>query len=221
MTVHYQSASWARPTSNLIALTTYRNFDHQRLGDILSKIVFCRQTHSDRVIQVSSELVGRPTADAMITDQTNLGLGVLTADCVPVFIHDQKRSIIGIAHAGWRGTFYKIICKTINKIGDNFNVKPKDIIAVIGPSIGNCCFEVGEDLYKRFIKNFPNFKSCFLQDEFKKKIDLKRINYLLLEEMGVREIEILNECTKCNPNFYSYRRDKSKSQNQISKINLN
>ena len=134
---------------------------------------------------------------------------------------NKNSSFVGAVHAGWRGTFYKIICKTINKIEDNFNVKPKDIVAVIGPSIADCCFEVDEDLYKRFIKNFPNFKSCFLQDESKKKIDLKRINYLLLEKMGVSEIEILNECTKCNPNFYSYRRDKSKSQNQISKINLN
>ena len=161
------------------------------------------------------------SGDSIITNVKNFSIGVKTADCLPILLTDKNSSFVGAVHAGWRGTFYKIICKTINKIGDNFNVKPKDIIAVIGPSIANCCFEVGEDLYKRFIKNFPNFKSCFLQDEFKKKIDLKRINYLLLEEMGVREIEILNECTKCNPNFYSYRRDKSKSQNQISKINLN
>ena len=87
---HYQSASWASPTNNLITLTTYRYFDRQKLGDILSKIVFCQQIHSDRVIQVSHELTGRPRADAMITDQANLGLAILTADCVPIFIHDQK-----------------------------------------------------------------------------------------------------------------------------------
>ena len=161
------------------------------------------------------------SGDSIITNVKNFSIGVKTADCLPILLTNKNSSFVGPVHAGWRGTFYKIICKTINKIEDNFNVKPKDIVAVIGPSIADCCFEVDEDLYKRFIKNFPNFKSCFLQDESKKKIDLKRINYLLLEKMGVSEIEILNECTKCNPNFYSYRRDKSKSQNQISKINLN
>ncbi|MBA4728498.1 MAG: peptidoglycan editing factor PgeF [Thermodesulfobacteriota bacterium] len=161
------------------------------------------------------------SGDSIITNVKNFSIGVKTADCLPILLTNKNSSFVGAVHAGWRGTFYKIICKTINKIEDNFNVKPKDIVAVIGPSIADCCFEVDEDLYKRFIKNFPNFKSCFLQDESKKKIDLKRINYLLLEKMGVSEIEILNECTKCNPNFYSYRRDKSKSQNQISKINLN
>lgn len=161
------------------------------------------------------------SGDSIITNVKNFSIGVKTADCLPILLTDKNSSFVGAVHAGWRGTFYKIICKTINKIGDNFNVNPKDIIAVIGPSIADCCFEVSGDLYKKFVKNFPDFNSCFSETESQKRIDLKKINTLLLEKMGVREIEVLSECTKCNLNFYSYRRDKSKSQNQISKINRN
>ena len=86
---HYQSASWASPTNSLITLTTYRYFDRQKLGDILSKIVFCQQIHSDRVIQVSHELTGHPRADAMITDQANLGLAILTSNVFACLINSS------------------------------------------------------------------------------------------------------------------------------------
>jgi len=181
------------------------------------------QVHGDNVVILDKppETNMQISGDSIITNIENFSIGVKTADCLPILLTNESSSFVGAVHAGWRGTFYKIICKTIDKIEVNFKVKPKDIIAVIGPSIADCCFEVGGDLYKKFVKNFPDFNSCFSETESQKRIDLKKINTLLLEKMGVREIEVLSECTKCNLNFYSYRRDKSKSQNQISKINRN
>lgn len=200
---HYQSASWASPTNNLITLTTYRYFDRQKLGDILSKIVFCQQIHSDRVIQVSHELTGRPRADAMITDQANLGLAILTADCVPVFIHDQKRSIIGIAHAGWRGTIAHIASKTLLKMGKNFGTLPLDCQAHLGPSIQKCCYQVSEHLADRFVDKFG--ESVRINRKF---LDLPTANKIQLQRQGMsnKAISMATDCTACRPElFYSYR----------------
>ena len=200
---HYQSASWASPTNSLIALTTYRYFDRQKLGDILSKIVFCQQIHSDRVIQVSHELTGRPRADAMITDQANLGLAILTADCVPVFIHDQKRSIIGIAHAGWRGTIAHIASKTLLKMGKNFGTLPLDCQAHLGPSIQKCCYQVSEHLADRFVDKFG--ESVRINRKF---LDLPTANKIQLQRQGMsnKAISMATDCTACRPElFYSYR----------------
>ena len=200
---HYQSASWASPTNSLITLTTYRYFDRQKLGDILSKIVFCQQIHSDRVIQVSHELTDRPRADAMITDQANLGLAILTADCVPVFIHDQKRSIIGIAHAGWRGTIAHIASKTLLKMGKNFGTLPLDCQAHFGPSIQKCCYQVGEHLADRFVDNFG--ASVRINRKF---LDLPTANKIQLQRQGMsnKAISMATDCTACCPElFYSYR----------------
>ena len=200
---HYQSASWASPTNSLITLTTYRYFDRQKLGDILSKIVFCQQIHSDRVIQVSHELTGRPRADAMITDQANLGLAILTADCVPVFIHDQKRSIIGIAHAGWRGTIAHIASKTLLKMGKNFGTLPLDCQAHLGPSIQKCCYQVSEHLADRFVDKFG--ESVRINRKF---LDLPTANKIQLQRQGMsnKAISMATDCTACRPElFYSYR----------------
>ena len=200
---HYQSASWASPTNSLITLTTYRYFDRQKLGDILSKIVFCQQIHSDRVIQVSHELTGHPRADAMITDQANLGLAILTADCVPVFIHDQKRSIIGIAHAGWRGTIAHIASKTLLKMGKNFGTLPLDCQAHLGPSIQKCCYQVSEHLADRFVDKFG--ESVRINRKF---LDLPTANKIQLQRQGMsnKAISMATDCTACRPElFYSYR----------------
>ena len=200
---HYQPASWASPTNNLITLTTYRYFDRQRLGDILSKIVFCQQIHSDRVIQVSHELTGRPRADAMITNQANLGLAILTADCVPVFIHDQKRSIIGIAHAGWRGTIAHIASKTLLKMKKTFGTVSSDCQAHFGPSIQKCCYQVSNHLADQFVETFG--ESIRVNKNF---LDLPTANKVQLQRQGMlnKAISMATDCTACSPElFYSYR----------------
>jgi len=214
---HYLPVRWTNPTVNVLALTTYRGFEHKYFNQQLSQVVFCQQIHSDRVIQVKSGFKNRPTADAMITDQTNLGLGVFTADCVPVFIHDQKQSVIGIAHAGWRGTIDYIASKTLFAMKENFGTYPPDCQVHFGPAIQRCCYQVDGNLADRFAKTFG--ERVKTNDNF---LDLTAANQIQLQRQGIpiHAISQTTDCTACRTDlFYSYRAE-STNMRMISLIAL-
>jgi len=116
-------------------------------------IFLLHQIHSNKFVYFDQkrEFKSKPKADAVITDQKNIPIGVLTADCVPVLICDEKKKIIAAIHAGWKGAYKDIISKVINfmiKKGSN----PKNITAAIGPAISVKNYEVKEDFKRKFIK---------------------------------------------------------------------
>ena len=125
------------------------------------------------------------------------------ADCVPIILYNKKENIGGIVHAGWRGTAQKIVEKAIKE----FNTNPTDITALIGPSIGKCCFETHEDVFNKLIENKLETELYTKKDD-KYFIDLKKINYNQLKKMGVEEIDICSYCTCCMSDiFFSYRKE--------------
>jgi hypothetical protein len=125
------------------------------LGISLDSMVGCRQVHGTVVARVTAADAGRgmrpdvPSiegADGMVTDVPGLTLMVLSADCPPVFLYDPSRRVIGLAHSGWKGTVGRIAGKVVENMAGDYGSNPRDIVAVVGPSIGPCCYEVGDNV---------------------------------------------------------------------------
>ena len=117
-------------------------------------IITLNQTHSNKVVcfnnpeKVKDKIVG----DAIVTKLKNIGIGVLTADCVPILFCDPKKKIIGCVHAGWKGALSGVIENTIDKFLE-LNSNARDLIAAIGPCINHQRYEVGHDFYKNFVSH--------------------------------------------------------------------
>ena len=169
------------------------------------------QIHSSIVNKIDEKNIGqRIDGDALISNVKEVPLLILTADCVPVVIIEPKNKDVGVAHAGWRGTYDKICKNTIDEMIKNYKSNPEDLICVIGPSIGPCCYEVSKDLVEKFNTNLANHAGEFdiIKDD-KYFLDLWKINELTLKDCNVKDENIINLqiCTNCNHDkFYSYRK---------------
>lgn len=202
-----------------IAITT-NNIDAKNREDVektfkniftLKNLSKNKQIHSDIVNKVTKDNIGKIIdGDAIITNEKNVPLLILTADCVPVVLVDTKNKAVGLAHAGWRGTYSKICKKTLEAMKANYNTNSQDVIAIIGPSIGSCCYEVSYDLVDKFNKLFTNTdEKIYTIKNNKYYLDLWKINTYTLEEFGVSKSNIINMniCTSCNcDKFFSYRK---------------
>jgi len=177
----------------------------QKMGYSYEKLIYMNQIHSNNVQIVdenSPKLI--ENCDAIITNSKNLPLMVMVADCIPILLFDEKKQVIAAIHAGRNSTFLKITQITAQNMIDKFSCKPKNIKAVLGPSIQKCCYEVSSKLVL-IVKN--SFGLEFVND---RNIDLQGINKKLLSEIGIKNIEISPICTKCsNKPYFSYRKDKN------------
>ena len=202
-----------------IAITT-TNIDAKNLDDVNNafKDVFTlknlsknKQIHSNIVNKVDKDNIGQIIdGDAIITNEKNVPLLILTADCVPVVLVDKVNKAVGLVHAGWRGTYGKICSETLQSMKENYNTNTEDVVAIIGPSIGKCCYEVSYDLVEKFSALLPNAdeKIYEIRDE-KYYLNLWEINTQILKEFGVLKSNIINMniCTSCNcDRFFSYRK---------------
>ena len=151
----------------------------------IEKISWMKQIHSN-VVKIATEEGEMMDCDGLITDKKELALMVLTADCVGVLFWDERNQVVAVAHFGREGTFSKIVKKVVTKMENDFGTEPKYLQVSLGPSIQKCCYE---------------FEGDFL--------DLPKMIKEQLLESGVAEnnIEISNICTKCNNNYFSYRRN--------------
>jgi hypothetical protein len=189
----------------------------------LSKVAQLKQIHSGDVIildEIESHNDSRE-GDALVTRLKGIAIGIRTADCVPILIADKKSSVIAAVHAGWRGTYLEVAVNTINLIQSEYGIAPSELTAVIGPSIKKCCYEVGEDVARLFRDKFDD-KDQFLSQNGQSKylLDLRLANKLGLQKAGVGDVELLDICTKCDDNFYSYRREGKGVNTQLSFIAL-
>jgi YfiH family protein len=166
-------------------------------------LIYMNQVHGNNVQVVSKDsprLID--DCDGIITNETNLPLMVMVADCIPILLYDKKQKVIAALHAGRNSTFQKIVTIALEKMKKEFSCKGENIEAIMGPSIQKCCYEVSDELLK-IVAN--SFGKEFISG---KNIDLHGINKKLLEEFGVNDIKISLTCTKCsNKAYYSYRKD--------------
>lgn len=177
------------------------------------------QTHSDNVELVDVQKQTYPDCDGLVTNKKNIALALNFADCVPLIFYDPIKKVIGSAHAGWRGTAAKIGLKTIEKMIKHFGCKPGDIIALVGPCIGECCFEVKDDVKEKLLSTIANnYHSDVCKNN---NLDLKLINKFQLLANGLKKIDVCEYCTSCkNELFFSYRKENGNTARHSSLIML-
>ncbi|SKA76089.1 conserved hypothetical protein [Clostridium sp. USBA 49] len=174
----------------------------------LEDILYLSQIHSDNIYITNNSLsLYNYKGDGIITNKKNIGIGVFTADCVPVIIYDTNKEVIAAIHSGWRGTLSCIVIKAIEKMKKEFNSNPSDIVAYIGPHNMECCYEIGEDVAEKF-KSCKTYKDIDIIKN--NKLNLKLCISTQLKSQGVylQNINSVDICTFCNKEYelYSYRK---------------
>lgn len=183
--------------------------------------VWLEQVHKDHIEIITkkpSKPLKLPDTDGLITNVKGVLLTTVHADCLPVYFFDPEKEVIGLVHAGWRGTAAGIAAKAAEMMGREFGCSMENISAYIGPGISKYCFETGPEVYEKFsaswsfIDDFAKAAAPGMQAEAGGKyyIDLKGINRRQLEDTGLapEHIETSRHCTCCEPElFCSYRRE--------------
>lgn len=117
-------------------------------------LVSLRQIHSDLIFRIEGMPQQPLAGDGLVTDTPGLILAVQAADCLPIVLVDRKRRVVGVFHAGWRGTVKRIGEKGVGEMRKHFKSDPRDLVAAIGPGVHGCCYEVGEEVRTRFEAQF-------------------------------------------------------------------
>lgn len=164
--------------------------------------------------------------DGMITDEPGVVLATFYADCVPLYFVDPVHRAIGLSHSGWRGTVHKMGQVTLDAMHERFGTEAKDVIAAVGPSICQDCYEVSGDVIEEFRAAFPETlheKLFYRKPDGKYQLNLWEANHQILLAAGVpeKQIHLPNLCTCCNPDFlYSHRASKGKRGNLAAFLSL-
>ena len=183
------------------------------------KMVLSWQTHTTNIRKVTEDDAGKGITrerdyqdiDGLITDVPGLTLVTFYADCVPLYFLDPVRRAVGLSHSGWRGTVGRMGQATVEAMGREYGSNPGDIIACIGPSICQDCYEVGEEVAAEFRRAFSEKywpELLCAKPEGKYLLNLWRANEIVLLEAGVKaeNIQVTDICTHCNPDYlFSHR----------------
>lgn len=192
------------------------------LGVKTDSLVLTNQVHGINVAVINesdkgkgfsreSDLIG---IDGLLTASPGVTMVTFHADCVPVFLFEPGIRAAALLHSGWRGTLKNITASAVAAMRDIPGFRADRLVAVIGPSIDKCCFEVDDDVYRLFVDKFDSAELYTKTNEGKWKIDLKRIIKLELMLEGLQEDNIHDSgiCTKCRKDlFFSYRGDDGKT----------
>jgi YfiH family protein len=199
-------------SKNKDLVSTAFGFDPKRL-------ILLNQMHRDKILILNEPILTLPSPleyDALITSFPNKFLGILTADCIPIFVVDQKRKVIAAVHAGRQGTAFHITRKVLKKMKEEFGCFPGDLILTLGPSIGGCCYEIDE---KSFQSEWEPFS---IPRGEKWMVDLTEINVNQIKKEGIKGDQILkiDLCTSCHSDlFFSYRKE-GQTGRQLSFIGI-
>lgn len=201
------------------AVTTNRKILFQQTG--LKDLRYCRQVHGTYVVNVddaAGEFLGNPPeADALVSACRGVALGIFTADCVPIFILDTETPAIGIAHAGWRGTFARIVMNTLTQMKVNFGTVAANCRIHLGPSIHGCCYTVSPELLTQFAERFGSA----VHNGTNLSLQAANVNQLVEAGLPTTSISISPLCTACRTDlFYSHRAENGQTGRMLSYIQL-
>ena len=174
------------------------------------KLILVKQTHSTKIININSHNYNKKhTADGIITKDKEIAIGVLTADCAPIFIFDKKNEIICCLHSGWKGTLNNIVKNGIQSISKN-KIKKDDLIAIIGPCLSKKNFEVNSDFKNQFIRKNSKYSDFFkFKNNHKDLFDMRGIINFQFKDLGINNVYNIKKDTYSNKSiFFSYRRSK-------------
>jgi YfiH family protein len=177
------------------------------------QLVRLRQVHGAAVFVADALTDERPEADIVLTARADLVVAVQVADCAPVLLASRNGDVGGAAHAGWRGTAANVSGVAVRALVDRFAVDVASVSAAIGPAIGPCCYEVGEELVAAFAERGWNeavSDRWFVRRGGRLFLDVWQANADQLRKAGIPDdqVHVSRLCTACHPEwFYSYRRD--------------
>jgi YfiH family protein len=220
-------------------------------GDAATPLITLQQIHSTLIRTVGKADAEREKphqGDGFMTDEPGVLLGVQTADCIPVLVADRKRRAVAAFHAGWRGTVERIVETGIGRMRLTFGSRPEDLVAAIGPGIGQCCYAVGEEVFSSFESQFAYFMDMFREvydsDPVRQKypmlfltqrapghspigpslhLDLVEANrrQLLAAGLKPRAIKLAGGCTSCQRELYfSHRASQGHAGRMLSVIGI-
>ncbi len=221
--------------------------------DILG-LVTLRQIHSSLIRRVGAkdvhgyEMPAVLKGDGLMTDEPGVLLGIQTADCIPVLVLDRKQRAVAAFHAGWRGTLARIVEKGVGRMRLEFGSRPQDLMASVGPGIGQCCYSVGEEVQQEFESQFTYacklFREVYDSDQVRNKypmlfltarapghsaigpavhLDLADANRRQLLSAGVKKAAIFmsGQCTGCHTDrFFSHRIERGFTGRMMSVIGV-
>jgi len=191
------------------AVAQNRGIVAREAGFALADLQVTKHVHGTAVWRVGEEMGAPSEYDGMVTDQLGPVLGAFAADCMPVIFVDPTAGVIGACHAGWRGAAAGIGRRIVERMA-LLGAQPGDLRAAIGPSIGPCCFEVGEEVVDAFRQAYGDLPGMVVAGPRKPHLDLRLAFAAGLMRAGLRAdaIDAAPPCTKCHPErFFSYRRD--------------
>ena len=204
-----------RPDASLLGVRDRMDADL----DLLERVAGVRALHSMRQVHGDQVRVAAgpkrnsnpPPGDALMARAPEIGVAIKSADCVPVLLADPVSGAVAGAHAGWRGTLVRVVQKAAHALAAEVGARPSRLVAVIGPAIRVCCFEVGPEVVSAFTENGHDVDRFAVRTDTgaRPHLDLVLANRLQLLEAGLREdaIDDAGLCTRCQPAFHSYRRE--------------
>ena len=172
------------------------------------KLKFTKQIHSNFVKEINKQNFTTNTeSDGLLTTDKTIALGVLTADCAPIFIFDTSGSFICCLHSGWKGTLLNIVCNSMSLI-KKYNSNLNTIVAIIGPCLGMKNFEVSKNFKNIFIKKNSKYSNFFeKKNQDKDLFDMRGLINFQFKELGISKIYNIEEDTyKKEGLFFSHRR---------------
>jgi YfiH family protein len=223
-------------------------------GKEILGLVTLRQIHSSLIRGVSAKdilengMAAVLKGDGLMTNEPGVLLGIQTADCIPVLVADRKKRAVAAFHAGWRGTLARIVENGVGRMRLEFGSRPEDLIASIGPGIGQCCYAVGEEVQQQFNSQFDYapelFREVYDSDPIRQKypmlflsarapghsdigpgmhLDLAEANRRQLLAAGLRKgaISLTGQCTGCRTDrFFSHRTERGFTGRMMSVIGV-
>jgi polyphenol oxidase len=178
----------------------------------VDKIFLSIQSHSNIILQEKDFLENIPEGDGILSNSSNIILGIRVADCMGALFYNPKQKVIGAVHAGWRGLSKKIFSEFLLKAKEEYGILPKDFFIALSPSLGKCCAE-----FSNPYDETPEYFHDFIEErEEKFFVNLWKIAQKELFENGVpeKQIEMPPFCTKCNnKKTWSYRKGDKEERN--------
>ncbi|MYC67462.1 MAG: peptidoglycan editing factor PgeF [Acidobacteriia bacterium] len=204
-----------RPTGDFLAWPSDGEIC-ARFGADSAETAMLKQVHSGRCVRADRAWSGdRPEADAVCTNRPNVLVGVRTADCLPILLVDPRRRAVAAVHAGWRGASTRVLPSAIESMESEYGCRPCDVEAAIGPGIGPCCFEVGEEVAGQFSEEFVD------RDGPKPHVDLAGILGAQLRQSGVERCATAGDCTSCDlARYFSHRAEHGDTGRMLALVGL-
>jgi len=178
----------------------------------------------DNITPMAVNTLENQPADSLITADRGILLGIMTADCLPVLLIDRQARAVAAVHAGWRSILAGIVPRTMRAMEMHYGVRPADLLVLLGPCIGRCCYQVGEELIRKFAAEslFAAEHTWYEKLSGDYYLDLLRLQILQLQDHGVlpTAIKMAKLCTACGNFFFSYRRERGITGRQIAIVGL-